>query len=367
MPQKPFKSLKVCVVGPIPPPTGGMAIQTAELCRLLRQEQAQVDLIATNAPYRPAFAARIPGLRAGFRLIPYLYRLYRTLPQVDVVHLMANSGWSWHLFAAPAIWIAHWHKTPLVLNYRGGGAATFFDRSWRWVHPSLTRVSACVVPSLFLAEVFSDRKLAAQVIPNTLDETLFHPPSEPNEERGGDGPILAITRNLESIYGIDIALKAMPNILKCYPNARLIIAGSGPEKANLDQLASHLKIENHVEYCGRLDRQQVAKLYRQADILLNPSRIDNSPNSIIEALGSGLPVVSSRAGGIPKLVTDRETALLVEVDDEEALSNAVIELLQQPELRQQLQTAGLRFCQRFHWAQVKTKLSDTYQQVLSSP
>ncbi|MEH6648964.1 MAG: glycosyltransferase family 4 protein [Motiliproteus sp.] len=350
-----------------------MAIQTAELCRLLRLEQIQVELIATNAPYRPAFAARIPGLRAVFRLIPYLFHLHRALPQADVVHLMANSGWSWHLFAAPAIWIAHWHRTPVVLNYRGGGAAAFFDQSWRWIQPSLAKVGACVVPSAFLADVFSERKMPAKIIPNTLDETLFYPATEPtescdpNENTDAKGPILAITRNLEPIYGIDIALKAMPSILKSYPNARLIIAGSGPEKTNLEQLTNHLKIQDHVEYSGRLGRQQIAELYRQADILLNPSRVDNSPNSIIEALGSGLPVVSSRAGGIPKLVTDRETALLVEVGNEEALSKAVIELLQKPELRQQLRAAGLHFCQRFHWVQVKTKLSDTYHQVLNRP
>ncbi|MFC6668999.1 glycosyltransferase [Marinobacterium aestuariivivens] len=96
-----------------------MANQTAELCRLLEQEGARVTLIAVNPPYRPAWIGRWRGLRALFRLLPYLRTLWRRLGSADVVHLMANSGWSWYLFATPAIWIACLRGTPVVVNYRG--------------------------------------------------------------------------------------------------------------------------------------------------------------------------------------------------------------------------------------------------------
>tara|TARA_R110002167_G_scaffold22064_10_gene79388 strand:- start:43314 stop:44438 length:1125 start_codon:yes stop_codon:yes gene_type:complete len=368
MSQKPFKDLKVCVIGPVPPPAGGMANQTAELCRLLRLEQSQVTLVATNAPYSPVWVGEIRGIRALFRLIPYLYRLRQALKQADVAHLLANSGWSWHLFAAPAVWIAHWVGTPIVLNYRGGHAESFFATSWRWVAPTLKRASTCTVPSLFLAEVFSQRQVSTRIIPNTLDQELFYPPEQQPanrrdiEQNQTPGPLLIITRNLETIYGIDLAIRAMPEILTIHPNARLVIAGSGPEQQALESLAESLGIIQQIEFCGRLGRQQIASLYRQADLMINPSRIDNSPNSIIEALGSGLPVVSTRAGGIPKLVKHDETALLVDLESPEAIAKATLQLLADPELRHRYSENGIEFSRRFQWQQVKTDLLQVYQQ-----
>ena len=139
----------------------------------LSGEQAEVTLVAVNQPYRPSWIADIRGIRALFRLIPYLFLLWQNIRKADLVHLMANSGWSWHLFATPAIWIAWLTKTPLVLNYRGGHAEEFFASSWKIVKPSIERVSHIVVPSNFLKEVFANFGLDATVVPNTLDETLF--------------------------------------------------------------------------------------------------------------------------------------------------------------------------------------------------
>ena len=98
-----FSALRVLLVGPLPPPAGGMANQTRQLAELLRAEGAQVEVVQVNAPYRPAWAERLKGVRALFRLLPYLLHLWRGCGRADVVHVMANSGWSWHLFAAPAV------------------------------------------------------------------------------------------------------------------------------------------------------------------------------------------------------------------------------------------------------------------------
>jgi glycosyltransferase involved in cell wall biosynthesis len=281
---------------------------------------------------------------------------------------MANSGWSWYLFATPAIWVAYLRGTPIVVNYRGGNAAAFFDRDWRWIRPTLRRASACVVPSGFLAEVFARHQLSARIIPNTLDPACFSPadPAKPRASPASSGPILLITRNLELIYGIDLALQALPVVQARFPGVRLLIAGSGPERTALQRLAEDLGVADRVEFRGRLARQEVAELYRQADLLLNPSRVDNSPNSIIEALGSALPVVSTRAGGIPQLVTDGETALLVDLDDPAALAAATLRVLEDDDLRDRLKTAGLEFSHRFHWDSVKRDLLSTYQQVIET-
>ena len=139
--------MKVLVVGPIPPPAGGMANQTRQLRKLLDSEGCDVELVAVNAPYKPLWVGRVPVLRAFFRLLPYCWALLRQTGKADVVHLMANSGWSWHLFATPAIWIAWILKKPLLVNYRGGHAEPFFQKSFYIVERSLNRASGIIVPS----------------------------------------------------------------------------------------------------------------------------------------------------------------------------------------------------------------------------
>ena len=89
--------LSIGLIGPLPPPFGGMANQTRQLHELLVAEGVKVILIQTNADYASAFIAKLKGLRALFRLIPYLFKLWQTAKQVDCFNLMANSGWSWQL------------------------------------------------------------------------------------------------------------------------------------------------------------------------------------------------------------------------------------------------------------------------------
>ena len=76
----------VLIVGPLPPPAGGMANQTAQLQRLLASHGLRVETVNTQAPYRPAWVARLRGIRALFRLVPYLARLWRACGRVQVVH-----------------------------------------------------------------------------------------------------------------------------------------------------------------------------------------------------------------------------------------------------------------------------------------
>jgi len=89
---------RVCVVGPLPPPSGGMASQCEQLVRLLRVEGLEVELVQSNAPYWPRWMGRVPVLRAALRLLPYLVHLWAAAGRVHVMHILANSGWAGDLF-----------------------------------------------------------------------------------------------------------------------------------------------------------------------------------------------------------------------------------------------------------------------------
>jgi glycosyltransferase involved in cell wall biosynthesis len=98
--------------------------------------------------------------------------------------------------------------------------------------------------------------------------------------------------------------------------------------------------------------------------MLNPSVTDNMPNSVLEALASGVPVVSTNVGGVPYLLTDGETGLLVEPRRPEAMADAVRRLLAAPELRARLVRNGLAEAQRYTWATVSPLLLQAYQRAL---
>lgn len=356
--------MRIGLVGPLPPPAGGMANQTRQLGELLAGNGAVVELVQTNARYRPAWVAGIRGLRALFRLLPFTVRLWRCAGRVDLVHVMANSGWAWHLFAAPAIWIARMRGVPVVVNYRGGAAEEFLRRSAGAVRVTMRIADRLVVPSRFLVEVFGRHGMRAEVVPNVVDLNRFSAAGPGGRKRAGP-PHLIVTRNLEAIYDVETALRAFHRVLERHPEARMTVAGTGPERPKLERIARDLGMAERVRFAGRLEGDAIVALYRSAHILVNPSRVDNTPNSILEALASEVPVVSTDAGGIPYLVRHRETALFVPVADPEAMAKAVIELLEHPDVAEDLVAAGRILSQQFAWSSVGPVLLALYRDLIS--
>lgn len=356
-----FDGLRVALVGPLPPPAGGMANQTRQLAELLREAGASVELVQTNPAYRPAWVARWPGVRAVFRLIPYLLSLWQACGRNQLMHLMANSGWSWHLFAAPAIVIARLRGIPVLVNYRGGEAAGFLARSSRRVALTLRRAQALIVPSGFLKAVFAEHGFGAEIVPNIVDLQRFSPAMQPPSALR-----LLVARNLEALYDNETALRAFALLCQGQPQARLTIAGTGPELARLQSLAQELGVGDAVEFPGRLDRDAMAKLYRECSVSLNPSLADNMPNSVLESLASGVPVVSTNVGGVPYLVEHERTALLVPPGDPAAMAAAVSRLLEDSALWRRLRDEGLAEVQRYTWARVGQLLAQHYRRCVSA-
>lgn len=349
---------RVCVVGPLPPPSGGMASQCEQLVRLLRVEGLEVELVQSNAPYWPRWLARVPVLRAGMRLLPYLVHLWAAAGRVQVMHILANSGWAWHLFVMPAVVTARLRATAVIVNYHGGSADAFLAHAPAYVPRMLARVSLRVMPSAFLQRVFSSHGLRAEVIPNSIDLSRFKPAPV---RVFGQAPHLVVTRNLEPIYDIATAIRAFSRIRASFPQARLTIAGSGPERARLLALVADLGLQACVRLAGRIDNADMPELYAAADCLINPSTVDNMPVSILEAFASGVPVVSTCAGGIPDMLAHGVSGLLVPVGDDGAMAQQVLSVLRNPALASRLRQAGLAEAEKYGWTRVRTQWLAAYR------
>lgn len=347
----------VVLVGPLPPPSGGMANQTRQLAELLAAEGCRVRVVQVNAAYRPAWIASVRGARALFRLLPYLLRLWRDTADADVVHVMANSGWAWHLFAAPAIWIAALRKRPVIVNYRGGDAAPFFARQFRWVRPTLQRASTIVVPSGFLGAVFAKFGIPTTVVPNIINLSSFRPSGARVTP-----PHFIVTRNLEPIYDIGTAIRAFAIVAQRHGDATLTIAGSGPSRADLERLVDQLGVAGRVRFTGRLDNKELPDLYRSASVAVNASLVDNMPISLLEAMASGVPIVSTNVGGVPYMVADGESALLVPPKDAEAMAAAMCRLIDDEPLASRLVARATGSIGQYAWPEVRERLFGAYAQ-----
>ena len=370
-----FAQLHIALVAPLPPPSGGMANQALQLSHLLQAEGAKVTLVQVNPPYWPSWVGHLKGVRAAFRLASHVRRLWSASGRVDLVHVMANSGWSWHLYAAPAIWIAHLRRVPVIVNYRGGEADVFFARQMQFVAPSLQRASAILVPSQYLCGVFEKYGFKVQIVPNIIDLARFSP--DPGQLASvttsvmmsdtAMAPSILVARNLEAIYDNASALRAFALFRQHHPDARLVIAGAGSLLQELQQLAQQLGITAAVQFTGRLDNPAMASLYRACTMVLNPSLADNMPISMLEALASNKPVVSTNVGGIPALLEHEVTALLVEPGNPVAMAQAMLRLLDQPGLARSIAQAGHAHVQQFCWQHVAPRWLAQYLRVACAP
>lgn len=343
--------LKVGLVGPLPPPSGGMANQCQQLLDLFGQHGLKMELVRTNRPYPFSWVENLRGLRALFRLVPYLYSLWKLAGRSSVVHVLANSGWAWHLYAAPAIWLAKLRGTPVIVNYRGGEADPFFSGAPRIVHRTLGLADSLVVPSGFLEKVFAKHGFTSRIVPNIINLDRFRA-RDPECLCNGSCHVV-VTRNLEPIYGIPTVLEAFSRLKAALPTAKMTVAGSGPELVRLRALANDLGIIDSVDFCGRIDNKDIPELYASADMMVNPSTVDNMPISVLEAFASGVPVVSTSVGGVPFILRDGETGLLVSSGCVEEMAAAMIRIATDRGLARRLASAAADDVQRYSWAQVR--------------
>ena len=344
------RRLRVCVVAPSPDIVGGQAIVAQRLIEHLRRDPA---LAVEFIPHNPRLPAplrqlqRIKYVRTIVTSLAYLSILLRRLRGQDVVHVFSASYWSFILAPTPAVLLASVFGKRVILNYRSGEALDHLSKWPRTTMPVLRRADAVVVPSGYLVDVFSRFGLRAEAIANFVDLDRI-----PYRPRSTLRPAFLANRNFAPHYNVACVLRAFSVIQRAVPDARLMVVGDGEQREQLHRLAAELALR-HTEFMGHVAPEEMEKLYDAADVYLNAPNIDNMPNSIIEAFAAGLPVVTTNAGGIPFVLTDETTGLMVECNDHEGLARAALRLLGEPGLAHRLSTrAREEVLARYTWQAV---------------
>ena len=342
-PDEGARRIRVCVVAPSLDIVGGQAVQAARLVRGLRQMRsiaAGFLPINPRLPWPLRLLQRVRYIRTVVTSLRYVWTLLRYLPGYDIVHVFSASYLSFLLAPTPAILVGKWLRKKVILNYRSGEAEDHLRRWARSALPVMRLADALVVPSGYLVDVFARVGLHGRVVANIVDFDQF-----PFRERRPLRPVFLSNRNFEAHYNVACVLRAFALIQRTHPEARLIIAGDGTERASLMRLTRELRLGN-AEFVGRVVPDRMPALYRAADVYLNAPDIDNMPGSILEAFASGLPVVTTDAGGIPYIVRHGETGLIVPRGDHAGMAAAALRLLVDPSLAERLITSAFEECRR---------------------
>jgi glycosyltransferase involved in cell wall biosynthesis len=339
---------------------GGQAVQAARLISRLRND-AMFDV--GFLPINP----RLPGPLRLFQAIKYvrtivtsfLYiaTLFARVRKYDVIHVFSASYFSFVLAPTPAILIARLFKKRILLNYHSGEAADHLQR-WPSAVSTIRLADAVVVPSEYLVKVFDDFGLRAEPINNLIDLDDFR-----FRERTRLRPRFLSNRNLETHYGVDCVLRAFGKIQKTHRDATLTVAGAGSQLASLRALADELGLQNTV-FTGRIEPENIFAQYDAADVYLNGSRIDNQPLSILEAFASGVPVVTTDAGGIPDMVTNSVSGYLVQIDDHESLAARALSALEKSEDAARVTLRAFQECRKYTWAAVGDQWNAKYKSMV---
>jgi glycosyltransferase involved in cell wall biosynthesis len=216
-----------------------------------------------------------------------------------------------------------------------------------WVDKLLYRLSdRILVPSeaskRMVMEVEGIPHRHLHVIYNGIDKAQFAPRSDRAETRSeldipADAQVIGTVGRLSAEKGgVDLLIHAAARLRNNHPQVRLVIVGDGPLREGLEEEA--VRLGEDVIFTGT--RTDVARLLNAMDIFVLPSLHEAFPIAILEAMAVRLPVVATRVGGVPEVIQDGATGLLVSPNDEQALHKALHRLLTKPQLAESLAQAG---------------------------
>lgn len=266
---------------------------------------------------------------------------------------------SFHFYGNPYVMIAgRLLSVPAIGALRGNLgdelAATGRFATWlaaRWM-PFVACNHRSGVEDLARAGVARER---TYYLPNVVDTDLFS-----FVERNRPANVVLAAARLTKAKRLDRFLQALAAVRKSNPAVSAWIAGDGPERGRLEQIAAELDIAGAVRFLGAVPN--LAPVYHQADLLVHTSENEGTPNVIIEGMATGLPVVAVGVDGVVDLVEHGSTGFSIPPNDSEALSARILELMENSDLRSRMsRRAHAKVLEIHSPSQLPCKLGRLYQ------
>ncbi|WP_369135647.1 glycosyltransferase family 4 protein [Modestobacter sp. I12A-02662] len=361
-------------------PIGGMQNHTAALTRALDVQGHRQTVLTSRLAAEPGTQSL--GRRARVRRSGLPLRRFRqlwalaSLPSVlrpgapvDVVHAHQGEDLATLLLARLA---ARRHHCPLVVTVhcsvghtlRGNAPRDRLLRSLggRVERSTLRRADAVVVLTARAAAALRDDGVdpgRVHTIPSGFEPSLFETERDDVFPAAGR-PRIGYVGRLAPQKRADLLVQAFGRMRE---PAHLVIVGDGPERARVERLVQRSPAAERITSRGFVEHSVVPGVLASLDVLVLPSAYEEMGSVLVEAMVAGLPVVASDVGGIPEVVRDGETGLLVPPGDVAALAGALDRLVADPELRSRLAAGARALSRDYSWASLAARIADVYRQV----
>lgn len=364
-----------------PPALGGVETHVMNLASRLTTAGLSVDIFATDLRTDIPFA-RFPSPPPS----PLPVRRFRAVRLAQLPHALGNAS----LGMVPAVvrgkWdVVHAHgygyfpsflgasaralgRTALVLTpHSDPGRRTRTKRLFDRVAPTLTLRRADRVIALTPREARYLQGLGVEedriaVIPNGVDTVAFS--AHRDAEAKPRASILFVGRCYPSQKGLEVLVRSLP-LLEARPRPHVRIVGEDwGGRSVVRAMASRLGVQDCVTLAGPVSSRELVSEYARADVFVLPSLFESFPIVLLEAMAAGLPVVATRVGGVPDVVVEGETGLLVPPADPEALAHAMDRLLEDDSLRATLGRAGRERSRLYSWERIAAMTRGVYEAVV---
>jgi glycosyltransferase involved in cell wall biosynthesis len=340
---------RVLVVGPDPSQIGGVATFLGILLSSRLQEKYELIHLDTSRGKHGAGAA---GRFAPINIIYFARQAFQFLKiglrdRPQIVHLPINMSWAFWKEAAFILLaralgmkvVAHLHEGVFDRYYLKSSSHN--RRLIRWV---MCRADVVIALSnrwrdFLLQEVSTD--LNVEVVPNTVGP-MFAAAIKQARTARPENTVLFVG-GLGRKKGVFDILRAVPIVVACLGDARFLFAGNAESKSageEIERQCAAGKLDESVEFLGVVTGQEKVDLFQKATLFVLPSYADNFPYALLEAMSTGLPVVTTPVGAIPEIVEDGKNGFLIEPGDYRALADRIVQLLRDSTLRCEMASAN---------------------------
>ncbi|HYG34037.1 MAG TPA: glycosyltransferase family 4 protein, partial [Clostridia bacterium] len=229
-------------------------------------------------------------------------------------------------------------RKPIVMTLHGGNLPEFGRKNPTRVKRLLNWGAAVTCPSHYLCKEMQKFRDDLRLLPNGIDLAAY-------KFRFPQSRLCRLVwlRAFHHIYNPVMAVRVLAGLRNQGMDVRLTMIGPDKEDGSLNQTqaaAQELGLLQHITFRGAVAKDAVPNELSCGDVFLNTTNFDNTPVSVIEAMACGLPVVSTNVGGIPYLLKHEETAVLVPPDDANAMTQACVRLMQEPDLAARIVNKG---------------------------
>ncbi|MFY8172244.1 MAG: N-acetyl-alpha-D-glucosaminyl L-malate synthase BshA [Sphingobacteriaceae bacterium] len=366
------------------PTFGGSGVVATELGKALADhghevhfitysQPARLDFFSENLFYHEVTVSKYPL----FDYPPYELALASKLvdvvsyEQLDILHVHYAIPHASAAYMAKQILASNGIHIPVVTTLHGTDITLVGkDRTYKPVVTfSINQSDGVTAVSQDLKNdtcKFFEIKKDIKVIPNFIDLNRFQHKAQnhfkiaiaPNEEK-----IIVHTSNFRKVKRVPDVVKIFAKIIEKIP-AKLLLAGDGPERSEVEQLVRELNLKDSVRFLGKLDA--VEEILSVSDLFLLPSETESFGLAALEAMACKLPVISSNAGGIPELNVDGVTGFLNEVGDIDGMAANAIHILENQERLDAFKTRALAHAKTFDIALIMPQYEAFYQEIISN-